>query len=145
MTTEERLISADAFIEDIKTEIMNLYLDGKKGTPRPREELYAIIDRINEQPTVDAVPVDDIKLLHILIDNEGVPEVKLQIGDRYFILRTDPVDVREVVHSSWILNDDGSGTCKNCHRTTKNCWDYDSWMNYCPKCGAKMDGGTNNG
>ena len=53
----ERLISADGFIEDLKTEIMNLYLDGKKGTPRPREELYAIIDRINEQPTVDAVEV----------------------------------------------------------------------------------------
>ncbi len=53
----ERLISADGFIEDIKTEIMNLFLDGRKGTPRPREELYEIIDRINEQPTVDAVEV----------------------------------------------------------------------------------------
>lgn len=51
----ERLISADGFIEDIKAEIMNLYLDGRKGTPRPREELYAIIDRINEQPTVNAM------------------------------------------------------------------------------------------
>ena len=46
-----RLIDADAFIEDIKTEIVNLALDGLKGTPRPREELYQIIDRINEQPT----------------------------------------------------------------------------------------------
>lgn len=53
----ERFISADAFIEDLKTEAMNLYLDGKKGTPRPREDLYAIIDRINEQPVVDAVEV----------------------------------------------------------------------------------------
>ena len=53
------------------------------------------------------------------------------------------VDTVEVVHSSWILNDDGSGTCKNCHRTTKNCWDYDSWMNYCPKCGADMRGDGN--
>ena len=57
MELENRLISADGFIEDIKTEIMNLYLDGKKGTPRPRKELYDIIDRINEQPTVDAVEV----------------------------------------------------------------------------------------
>lgn len=46
-----RLIDADAFIEDIKTEIVNLALDGLKGTPRPREELYQIIDRIGEQPT----------------------------------------------------------------------------------------------
>lgn len=52
-----RLIDADAFIEDIKTEAMNLYLDGMKGTPRPRSELYDIIDRIGEQPTVDAVMV----------------------------------------------------------------------------------------
>jgi hypothetical protein len=50
------------------------------------------------------------------------------------------VDAVEVVHSEWILNGDGSGTCKHCHRTTKNCWDYDTWMNYCPGCGAKMDG-----
>lgn len=50
-----RIIDADAFVEDIKTEIMNLYLDGMKGTPRPRSELYDIIDRIGEQPTVDAV------------------------------------------------------------------------------------------
>lgn len=49
------------------------------------------------------------------------------------------VDAVEVVHSSWILNNDGSGTCKNCHRTTKDCWDYNRWMNYCPNCGAKMD------
>ena len=41
-----RLIDADAFIEDIKTEIINLYLDGMKGTPRPSSELYDIIDRI---------------------------------------------------------------------------------------------------
>lgn len=52
------------------------------------------------------------------------------------------IDAVEVVHSMWILNDDGSGTCKNCHRTTRNCWDYDSWMNYCPNCGAQMDGGN---
>ena len=49
------------------------------------------------------------------------------------------VDAVEVVHSSWILNDDGSGTCKHCHRTTKSCWDFDNQMNYCPNCGAKMD------
>lgn len=54
------------------------------------------------------------------------------------ILEAPTVDAVEVVHGQWILNDDGSGTCKHCHRTTKNCWDYDSWMNYCPNCGADM-------
>ena len=93
----ERLISADAFIEDIKTEIMNLYLDGKKGTPRPREELYDIIDRINEQPTVEAV---------------------------------------EVTHGRWIWKG-GCFNCTNCKMTE------DHITNYCPKCGAKMDGDGN--
>lgn len=50
---EVRLIDANAFVADIKTEIMNLRLDGLKGTPRPTGELYDIIDRIGEQPTVD--------------------------------------------------------------------------------------------
>ena len=52
-----RYIDADAFVEDIKTEAMNLYLDGMKGTPRPYRELYDIIDRINEQPAADVVEV----------------------------------------------------------------------------------------
>lgn len=65
-----RLIDADAFIDDIKAENMNLYLDGMKGTPRPRSELYDIIDRINEQPSVDAV------------------EVPCRIGDRVWAIRS---------------------------------------------------------
>ena len=52
-----RYIDADAFIEDIKTEAMNLFMDGLKGTPRPRKELYDIIDRIESQPTADVVEV----------------------------------------------------------------------------------------
>lgn len=55
-------------------------------------------------------------------------------------LRCAPiVDAIPVVHSMWVFNKDGSGTCQNCHRTTKNVWDYDNWMRYCPDCGAKMD------
>lgn len=50
------------------------------------------------------------------------------------------VDAVEVIHSMWTFNATGSGTCQNCHRTTKNVWDYDSWMRYCPDCGARMDG-----
>jgi hypothetical protein len=45
------LIDKGAFIEDIKTEIVNLSMDGLKGTQRDRSDLYGMIDRINEQPT----------------------------------------------------------------------------------------------
>ena len=45
-------------------------------------------------------------------------------------------------HSSWTLNKDGSGTCNNCRRTTVSAWDFDNYLNYCPHCGACMDGDT---
>ena len=45
------LIDKGAFIEDIKTEIVNLAMEGLKGTPRGRSYLYEMIGRINEQPT----------------------------------------------------------------------------------------------
>ena len=45
------LIDKGAFIEDIKTEIVNLAMNGLKGTPRDRSYLYEMVDRINEQPT----------------------------------------------------------------------------------------------
>lgn len=45
------LIDKGSFIEDIKTEIVNLAMNGLKGTPRDRSDLYRMIDRINEQPT----------------------------------------------------------------------------------------------
>ena len=50
-------IDRKVFIEDIKTEIINIHLDGLKGTPRPHDELYEFIDRIKEQPTADVAPV----------------------------------------------------------------------------------------
>ena len=50
-------IEREAFIEDIKTEITNLKLNGWKGTPRPCDELYGFIDRIKEQPAADVAPV----------------------------------------------------------------------------------------
>lgn len=64
-------IEREAFIEDIKTEIINLRMNGLKGTPRPHGELYDFIDRINEQPTADVTPVrhgkwkfeDDTKMI----------------------------------------------------------------------------------
>lgn len=50
-------IEREAFIEDIKTEISNLHLNGWKGTPIPHDELYSFIDRINEQPAADVAEV----------------------------------------------------------------------------------------
>lgn len=135
-TTEKRLISVD--------DAMDAFTDECKGYEFgdffSLHDVDTILDSI---PTVDAVPVDDIILHHVLIDNEGVPEVKLQIGDRYFILHTDPVDVREVVHGRW----DHNGNCSACNKNIYNDIDADMWAcyepPYCPNCGAKMDGEQN--
>lgn len=51
---------------------------------------------------------------------------------------TPPADVRPVVRGKWTLNKDGSGTCSECGRTQKNCWDLDNWDNFCHFCGADM-------
>ena len=47
-------------------------------------------------------------------------------------------DVKPVVRGKWTLNKDGSGTCSECGRTQKNCWDLDNWDNFCHFCGADM-------
>ena len=101
MANEKRLIDADAFIEDIKTEIVELWLNGLKGTPQPRDQLYDIINRIGEQPTVDAVPVVHGRWNEINQITTGLP---------------------------WKYR------CNEC-----GC-PQDYKHNYCPNCGAKMDG-----
>lgn len=74
------------------------------------------------------------------IENEGCPCEPADCFIYNVLENSTTVDAVEVIHSTWTFNKDGSGTCQNCHRTTKNAWDYDSWMRYCPNCGAKMDG-----
>lgn len=76
----------------------------------------------------------------------GKPTLDYKSGVKVLdMIKQEPTaDVVEVIHSEWILNDDGSATCKNCYMTTKYAWDYDNVFNYCPHCSAKMDGDTNN-
>ena len=60
-------------------------------------------------------------------------------------------DVAPVVHGRWICIRKGYGEyeCSVCHGMDSNCSDYYSdhvvtEQEYCPFCGAKMDGGANN-
>ena len=48
-------------------------------------------------------------------------------------------DVVEVVHGQWIMNDDQVYECKECGYVPS--FDGYTYFNYCPNCGARMDGG----
>lgn len=48
-------------------------------------------------------------------------------------------DVAPVVHGRWIATHDEFCSCSLCKYPVHATW---SQTNYCPKCGAKMDGGT---
>ena len=113
---------------------------------------------LDQVPTVDVVEVDKIFLHHILIDENGIPEVKLQLGERVFILRNEdePVDAVKGVHGQWKpdlhaydrqpYRDEWYGymfKCSVCGSTTMGEYDLECHANYCPNCGAKMDGGIN--
>lgn len=56
------------------------------------------------------------------------------------------VDAVPVVHGWWV-SDEGDVLfhCSECETQVSTSWDYDDlhW-NFCPNCGARMDGGENN-
>lgn len=53
------------------------------------------------------------------------------------IKESPAVDVAQVVHGKWIFNDDWwEFRCTNCGKPIGNIKKY----NFCPNCGAKMDG-----
>ena len=71
--------------------------------------------------------------------------------DRYFNVKFDienfpNADVAPIVHGRWEEASDGDGiVCPFC-RTDFCTIIYDTeYFNYCPNCGAKMDGGIDNG
>lgn len=46
-------------------------------------------------------------------------------------------DVAPVVNGRWVFGGDGCVICSECNEEESN----DNHRNYCPNCGAKMDGG----
>ena len=56
-------------------------------------------------------------------------------------------DVAPVVHGEWIVCGDGDNVpwmCSHCGRTTASKYKI-AYGKYCPNCGAKMDGGVDDG
>jgi hypothetical protein len=64
---------------------------------------------------------------------------------REIIESVPAADVVPVVHGEWLLRHEGHGhywECSVCHKNP--CIYVTKDTNYCPNCGAKMDGGTDN-
>ena len=86
-------------------------------------------------------PIDADRALEIVRD-QGIAHPNAYHLTNYatLILREAPtIDVAPVVHGRWIMHDDEFGLtceCSVCHIETIG----DG--NYCPSCGAKMDGGN---
>ena len=84
-------------------------------------------------------PIDADRALEIVRD-QGIAHPNAYHLTNYatLILREAPtIDVAPVVHGRWIMHDDEFGLtceCSVCHIETIG----DG--NYCPSCGAKMDG-----
>jgi hypothetical protein len=84
--------------------------------------------------------MESLLMTDIVLNNPTARYILEQV--LYDIEHIPAEEATPVIHSMWTFNATGSGTCQHCHRTTRNVWDYDSWMRYCPDCGARMDGGV---
>lgn len=67
-------------------------------------------------------------------------------GDAIDIIEDAPAaDVAPVVHAEWVVCGDGDNVpwmCSHCGKTTAHKYKV-MYGEYCPNCGAKMDGGDN--
>ena len=76
----------------------------------------------------------------------------LMVGDKTisvdalkrFLLNRPAADVAPVVHGRWEVRGQ-EVFCTNCDRESGyNAFGASAFSDYCPNCGAKMDGGANN-
>lgn len=87
-----------------------------------RESLRKILD----QWRVAHADVDDVDGFDLLED--VIREVDAQTA----------ANVAPVVHGRWVFGGDGCVICSKCNEEESN----DNHRNFCPNCGAKMDGGA---
>lgn len=88
MATEKRLISIDEALEATHKEVF--------WTESEKAAIRSFLVKLHR---ADAVPVDEIKFLYCAIDEMGIPELKIKLGEKIICLRreNDPVDFVSVV------------------------------------------------
>lgn len=95
------------------------------------DELKALVDEF--------VTLNDDNLAQTVIDNNDVQWCLSELRDMLH------ADVAPVVHGRWIADGDGYHWTYNCSICAwKDGYPLNERHNYCPNCGAKMDGGVEN-
>lgn len=93
------------------------------------DELKALVDEL--------VFLNDDNLAQRVIDNNDVQWCLSELQDMLL------ADVVPVVHGRWIADGDGYHWTYNCSICAwKDGYPFNERHNFCPNCGAKMDGGT---
>lgn len=93
---------------------------------------------MNKLVELDAV-IDEIEEWYEMYPDSDTAREALSLLKRS-IKKIPVADGKATMFGKWTLNKDGSGTCSECRRTQKNCWDLDNWDNFCHFCGADMRG-----
>ena len=73
-------------------------------------------------------------------------DVAIEQLESYGVSLGEKADVAKVKHGKWVVCGDGEYVpfiCSACGKTTS--WYHKQTANYCPNCGAKMDGGNEDG
>ena len=132
MATEKRLIDAylNGEVPKIKTHFAEIIVRGK--TEKPYYNIIFIDPQTREY--------------EVCFGSYSLENVRKWLSEEFEIVDAPTVDVVEVVHGRWEPRQDVIGfvRCSVCH----DCNIYGDWAdgkkwNYCPNCGAKMDGDGN--
>lgn len=87
--------------------------------------------------------LDDLKGIKETLVGAGDPILASVLNRAIACVEKQPVaDAVPAVHGRWVFLNDYQSECSECHKVY---WvDHASEPNYCPNCGAKMDGGKDN-
>lgn len=106
--------------------------------------LYTIIKRDNKSMQAENL-INIARTLNVSIDELLGETMYVDTVENISALlssgKATPADVAPVVHGRWIHYPDcGVTRCSHCGWSIEECWE----SNYCPNCGARMDGEESN-